>query len=228
MRCRYRSAQAGQARGHRRRYHRQHKQIFHLTIARHHKGALIGVTNHRHNGRLSKQGIKTGRFQPIDELAGIGIQLGNSPRLIQDYLKGRLRRRRLGRGQRCREDIRPAGMAHIIDQVFAPGDITAYRGNRLAQRAHLDIDHIGHAKMLFDAAPGLTQHTHRMSFIDHQPGAIFATQLDHLGKIDNIAIHAEHRIGHHQLAGPIWNLLQPVLQCFHIVMPETQELGPRH
>ena len=66
-----------------------------------------------------------------------------------------------------------------------------------------------------------------MGFIDHQPGPDTSGTMQPAGKIDNIAIHTEDRIRHHQLGGIpriCFNLLSR--PPYHYA--ETDKLGARH
>ena len=61
----------------------------------------------------------------------------------------------------------------------------------------------GQAKVLNDAAAVFPQHTEAMGIVHHQPGAPGPTQLGQPRQRGQIPIHAEHPVGHHQLAGGI-------------------------
>ncbi len=57
---------------------------------------------------------------------------------------------------------------------------------------------------------------------------MLSAQVHHARQIDNVAVHAEHGVGNHQLGSAGRRFLQPLLQIIQVVVLETQELGARH
>ena len=152
------------------------------------------------------------------------IQFLDAPRFIEDHLEGFIGGGSLSRRKRGGKNIGAAGMTKIIDQILFASNVSANGGNRFAQRAHLDVDHIVEAEMFFDAASGFAEHTDRMRLIHHQIRAVLFADGGHARQIDHIAVHREDRVGDDQLRNAIRNLLEPMLQIFHVVVFEAAEL----
>ena len=55
-----------------------------------------------------------------------------------------------------------------------------------------------HAVGLARARAGGPQHADAVGLVDHQPGAVFAAELDHVGERGKVALHREHPVHHHQ------------------------------
>ena len=56
-------------------------------------------------------------------------------------------------------------MLQVIDHRLLGGDESAHRGQRLAERAHDDIDVVEHAQMFGRARAGIAQHADAVRFI---------------------------------------------------------------
>ncbi len=82
-------AQARHARRDSRRYHRQDKYIAMLRLGGQIKGAFVTAAQNGDDGRLGIDCVKMARFQAADELLGIGIQLFNSPGLVEEHGRGK-------------------------------------------------------------------------------------------------------------------------------------------
>ena len=119
-------------------------------------------------------------------------------------------------------------MAQVVDHVFFTGHITAYRGDGFAERAHLDIDGANHVEVFFDTATGFAEHAHGVGLIHHQPSIVFLAKLDHIGQVDDVAVHAEDGIRDDELRNIGGGLLETLFKVCHVVMFETAEKRARH
>ena len=69
----------------------------------------------------------------------------------------------------------------------------------------------GITSMFFDPMPGGAQDAKAMGFIDHQSCVIFSAQLDGIGEIEDVAVHAEDCVSDDQLSN---SLRCPAQQTF--------------
>src|SRR5256885_2040653 len=79
------------------------------------------------------------------------------------------------RGQADAEEEAGRRVGEVVAQGPAPGDIAAAARQRLAQRAHPEIDVVAvDRKMLAEAAPGRAEDAERMRLVDHEEGLMAA------------------------------------------------------
>ena len=103
------------------------------------------------------------------------------------------------RGQCCRGQWRREadGVHHArrlilqdVDQLLLARYVAAARGQRLAQRAHPDVDRIGiDAEMLRTAMSLGTEDAESMRLVDHQPRIVLLFQLDERRQVGGVPVH---------------------------------------
>ena len=67
-----------------------------------------------------------------------------------------------------------------------------------------------------------------MRLVYHQPGVVFFAQLHHLRQVNDVAVHAEDRVGDDHFRRAVGHVLEHRLEVRHIVVFETAELRARH
>ena len=104
------------------------------------------------------------------------------------------------------------------------GDIAAAARQRLAEGAHPDVDVLAvQAKVFADAVAARAHDTKRMSFVDHQEGAMALLDFDEARQVGVVAVHAVDAFQHDQDAFELMALLlQDRVEGFPIGMGEGQ------
>ena len=127
-----------------------------------------------------------------------------------------------GRHGRGGEDEGPGAVDQVIHQRARAADVAARRAQRLAQRAHLDLDAVAHAQFLGQAATVCAVKPGRVGLVHHQPGAVFLLQRHDLAQRRVIAVHRKHALRHHQHAPISTSAFGP--SDFGLSPPPTSEL----
>ena len=142
-------------------------------------------------GANAKTDVEAACSGPGREIAAVLPQLLQPPRFpLHDAER---RRCGGGHGRRRTDAVDGAwrGEFQKFDQGAGTGDVAAGRDQRLAERPHPDVD-VRRVDVLFfrDAAAGGAEYAQGVGFIDHQPGAVAALELDELGEFGNVTVHA--------------------------------------
>ena len=206
--------------------HGQHEEPPLLRELGHHQRALVLAADDRHDGGLALERVEPPGLEAVDEEAHVAPQLLDPPRLLLDHLQRRLRGRDLRRGERRREDERARAVLEVHHRVAVRGDVAADARDRLAQRAHLDVDRPRHPEMLLDAVTGLPQDAERVRLVHHQKRPVLRAEAAHLGEVDDVAVHAEDGVRHHQLPRPRGGLGEAPVEVRHVVVFAADEMGP--
>ena len=106
-------------------------------------------------------------------------------------------------------------------------DKSAGAAQRLAQRAHADVNAAFDSQMFGNAAAMFAEHAGGVCFVHHQHGGMFFGQLGQLRQRRQIAVHAEERIGDDQSSAIARRILQQFGQMIDIQMAIHMHLGPR-
>ena len=104
------------------------------------------------------------------------------------------RRRRGGR-----VDIGSGRLHQPIDDGRVRGDEGARHAGGLAERAHADEALAAQTKVRQGAAAVRTEHAEAVRVVDDDPGIEALGQRQQFGQRRQVAVHAEHRVGHDQL-----------------------------
>ena len=116
-------------------------------------------------------------------------------------------------------------MAHKVRHAAAGCHIAAERGERLGERAHVDIDLILEPVIACRAAAALADDAEAMRIVNHDARTVFLRQRADLGQIGNIAAHGEYAVGHDQAACRFRHLLQLLFKVRHVVVLVAQHLA---
>jgi hypothetical protein len=74
----------------------------------------------------------------------------------------------------------------------------------------------------------LAEHADRVRFVDHQPGVVFFAEFHDLGQVDDVAVHAEDRVGDDQFGDIGRRILEQAFEMLHVVVTEAAEFCARH
>ena len=74
-------------------------------------------------------------------------------------------------------------------------NVTASGAESLAERAHLNLDSIGHVAFLSEPATAWPEDAGGVGFVHHEPRAVFFLERHDFAERGNVAIHGEHAFG---------------------------------
>ena len=118
-------------------------------------------------------------------------------------------------------------MPQVVDGFGVRANEPAQAGQRLAERAHDQVDLVGQAEMTGRAGAMLAQDANGMGVVHHDGGAVFSGNAAQLGQGNNVALHAEHAVHDNELACFRLELMEAVLQGGHVFVRKAQELALR-
>ena len=107
-----------------------------------------------------------------------------------------------GRRQRGGEDEAGRIGAHRVDHRGVAGDVAAERAERLGERALDDVDPVGEAFALGDAAAARAVHADGMDLVDIGHGIVFFGEVGDFPDRRDVAVHRIDALEHDQL-GPL-------------------------
>ena len=103
--------------------------------------------------------------------------------------------RRQGGGE---DEARRVG-AHGVNHCGLSGDVAAQRAERLGERAFDDIDAVGEAVALGDAAATVAIHANRMDLVDVGHGVVLVGEVGDRLDGGDVAVHRIDALEHDQL-----------------------------
>ena len=132
------------------------------------------------------------------------------------------RHRALRRGNARREDERAGVVAGEVHHLRACGHVAAQAGQGLGEGAHVDVHFILQTVITGRAASAVAQHAKAVGVVHHDPRAILLRQAADLRQVRDVALHAEHAVGHDQAARSVRNLLELNFQLLHVLVAVGQ------
>ena len=113
-------------------------------------------------------------------------------------------------------------MAGEVHHLRAGGHVAAQAGQGLGEGAHVDVHFILQAEVAGRAASALAQHAQAVGVVHHDPRAVLLRQAADLRQVGDVALHAEHAVGHDQPARIVRDLLELNLQLLHVLVAVGQ------
>ena len=148
------------------------------------------------------------------------LQAQHALRLGFQDAHGLQRRRRDWRRDADAVEKTRCGVLEVFHQRSFAGDVAAAGGQRLAQRAHPDIDGAAfEAEMFADAAAACAHDAERVRLVDHQESLVARFHLDEAGQVGEVAVHAVKAFDgdQHALVAAA-NLAQQLVQALPVVV----------
>ena len=150
-------------------------------------------------------------------------------RLLLHDLERRAARGHDGRRMGRREQERPGPLDQDVAQVLAAGDVAAEGADSLRQGPDLDGNPAVQPEVVDGAASIPPQHARRVGVVDEHGRPDLLGRLHDPGERGNVAVHAEHPIGHDEdqavgLAGPVPTTRDRLPEH----LPQGADVGVRH
>src|SRR5687768_14716865 len=139
-------------------------------------------------------------------------------RFVFDQVNGGDGHRHHRRRQRGCENKAAAAVDQKLAQRAAAGDVSAESAKRFAQGAHLYEDAIAQTKLGYYASAARAIETCCVRFVDHHHRAVSLRKFDDSSQWRFVAVHAENRFRHNQLAPAPCNTLQRRFKLLEITM----------
>ncbi len=124
------------------------------------------------------------------------------------------------------EDVGAAALQQPLDGGGRAGHEGPGDARGFAKGGHVDEPLRAHPEMGRGAAPLRTQYTEAMGIVDQQQCVVALTQFQQLRHRRDVAVHAEHGIGEHELA-PRGGCPQQPIEQGHIVVRIDMDGGAR-
>ena len=210
MRCAEGDAQSCAARRHGRRPDRGHPQALQLQRGRQGQRIVASADDQRLNGRLRLSQLPASRaHQVAQHLGHAAPESGDERRQMAPSLlalvaahqpqAGAHRMRHCWR-LRGGVDVGPGALRQPLDDGAMRRDEGPGDPRRLAQRAHADQPLAAQADVRQHAAPLRAEHAEAVRIVHDEVRVMPLGQRQQLGQVCQIAVHAEHPVGHDQLA----------------------------
>ena len=113
-------------------------------------------------------------------------------------------------------------MAGEIHHLRACGHVAAQARQGLGEGAHVDVHFIFEAIVTGRAASALAQHAQTVRVVHHDPRAVLLRKAADLRQVRDVALHAEHAVGHDQATRAVRDLLKLNLQLLHVLVSVGQ------
>ncbi len=186
--------------------------------------------NHRDDRRAAAgAGIQAALAGQGEELLGALVEPGHALGLGFEQPQRGQGRGRVGRRHAGGVDEAGRRVLQVFDQGRRAGDVAAATAQRLAERAHPDVDVAGiDAEVLADAASARAEHAQRVGLVDVEERLVALLDFDEPRQVGNIAVHAVHALDgdrHAAIGGP--QLFQQLVERAPVVVREGPAAGAR-